>query len=189
VTACKPEWFIHSVSGQNLHPPDAPITIVLPKSMAGAYTALDAAKTDWANDLSRDISIVDETVGCTSGACVYVNALYTGSACGGFQGGTSNSNGEYTSPSEIQLLSGWQTASESRSRRRFAHELGHFFGLRNQTQGCDPENGLMTGSSEEGQCVSSDPLPPEYALGPTPGDLAALKASPYGDLNRKRCGW
>jgi len=193
VTACKPEWFLSATSGKNLHPPAGPITIVLPISMSGLSGPLTAAKADWSAALGRTINIVDETVGCPAGAggaCAVVDPTYSGAGCAGFQGGASDpATGEYTSPSSIRLWSDWASATASRNRRRMAHELGHFFGLRNQDVGCTEDSSLMATSPVIDGCNDGSSPPITAALGPTPGDMAKLGVSPYGNFNRKLCGW
>ena len=79
-------------------------------------------------------------------------------------------------------------------RKRVAHELGHYFGLDNMSDGtCNCNNTIMSAAAPSSlqfpDSCGGPSAPASCALGPTPEDLLKLNRSTYAYGERKVCGF
>lgn len=189
--ACRPSWFVDQ--GRNLHPPAGSVTVNIPPGFEALETPTRAAAASLTAGLGIQIDVVLNQP-CTGGRCVTVNENYVSDpgnpGCADFAGGSVNEQGEWTTTGTIRLMPAWRTAHPTRMQRHMSHELAHFFGLWNRVEPpCSYQNTLMSAPPAGSGCYESTEPPSDMALGPTASDLAALRASPYGNQNRKICGY
>jgi hypothetical protein len=191
---CKPEWFLDPTNVYNFHAQLGDVTIALPNGFATAHDPAVAAAADWALALGRTITVLDNsTCAADDPHCVELAADHGTNpgdpvGCASFGPSDLNVFGEWTGFTRIRFEPQWQGADPDLLRRHIAHELGHYFGLKNrEDSSCGPNDTLM-GPVIANSCYQSSPISTQ-PLGPSATDVASLQKSTYGNQSRRVCGW
>lgn len=92
-------------------------------------------------------------------------------------------SGEFVSNMNLKMCEGWEGTSESRLRRTFAHELGHFLGMDDSTTACAGQESVMKVGVYA--CDTTSVVPDS----PTLSDSLPVTSTVYGDGPRTGCGF